>query len=53
MTYNVMRYLVLAGDASAISVDAGRIACNPKNIKRAEDIDFQDILKLLFVNKPG
>ena len=53
MTYNVMRTLVLAGDASAISVDAGRVADNPKNIKRVGDINFQDILKLLVVNKPA
>jgi hypothetical protein len=47
-----MKHLVLAGDASAISVDAGRAADNPKNTKKVKDINFQDILKLLFVNKP-
>jgi hypothetical protein len=51
MTYNVMRYLVLADDASAIRVDAGRAADRPRNIQRVGNINFRDILKLLLVNK--
>jgi hypothetical protein len=51
IAYNVIRYLVLAGNAPATDEDAVAPADKPEKRKRPENIDFWTMLKRQSVNK--